>query len=527
MTRRGVSCRILQVVPSFQPRVPRYSTRMEGGRPSLSPCSEAIELISEYQIQARQYERFLFLLFLLTLPLMNPWVRGDGVGYYAYARAPLIEHSLDFTHDYQYANQSFRADHVDAAGLPRPEFRTLSGHLDNHFSVGPAILWSPFLLLAHAGVLLARALGSSVVADGFSAPYRYAMAFGTAFYGFIALLLSFRLACRYLRPLWSFLATIAIWWASSLPVYMYFNPSWSHAHSAFVVALFLVYWDATRESRTLQQWLILGLIVGLMLNVYYPNLMVLSILLLEAIGQYAQAFRSGTAAFPSSTQLLARHLLFGLVVCLALLPTFVSRWIVYGGPFKTGYLSLRDFLWSSPVFLQVLFSSNYGLFSWTPLLALACLGLILGALHIPRIGVPLLVASVAFYLFIAFYPDWAGISSFGNRFFVSLTPMFVLGLAMLLQRFAANLASSRTATFVSSGVLACFVLWNLGLIYQWGTHLVPVRGPISFRQAAYNQFVVVPGEMSHQLRSYLFRRSDLMRQIEQRDVEQLKKDAQP
>jgi hypothetical protein len=527
MTRRGVSCRILQVEPSFQPRVPRYSARVEGSRPSSSSRLEACELNAEPQIQARKYERFLFLLFLLTLPLMNPWVRGDGVGYYAYARAPLIEHSLDFTHDYQYANQSFRADHVNSAGLPRPEFRTLSGYLDNHFTVGPAILWWPFLLLAHAGVLLARALGSSVVADGFSAPYRYAMAFGTAFYGFIALLLSFRLACRYLRPLWSFLATIAIWWASSLPVYMYFNPSWSHAHSAFVVALFLFYWDSTRESRTLSQWLLLGLIVGLMLNVYYPNLMVLSILLLEAIGQYAQAFRSGTAASPSSTQLLARHLLFGLVVCLALLPTFVSRWIVYGGPFETGYLSLRDFLWSSPVFLQVLFSSNHGLFSWTPLLALACLGLILGAMRIPRIGVPLLVASVAFYLFIAFYPDWAGISSYGNRFFISLTPMFVVGLAMLLQRFAANFMSSRTAALASSGVLACFVLWNLGLIYQWGTHLVPARGPISFRQAAYNQFMVVPGEMSHQLRSYLFRRGDLMRQIEQRDVEQLKKSAQP
>jgi hypothetical protein len=98
---------------------------------------------------------------------------------------------------------------------------------------------------------------------------------------------------------------------------------------------------------------------------------------------------------------------------------------------------------------------------------------------------------------------------------------------MLLQRFATLFSSSRTAALASSGVLACFVLWNLGLIYQWGTHLVPARGPISFRQVAYNQFMVVPGEMSHQVRSYLFRRGDLMRQIEQRDVEQLKKDAQP
>jgi hypothetical protein len=477
--------------------------------------------------KSRGLEYALVILFVLSLPLINPWVRGDGVGYYAYARAPLIEHSLDFTHDYQGANESFREGRFDSLGQPKPEFRTRTGHLDNHFTVGPAILWFPFLLVAHGGVLTARLLGSSIPADGFSAPYRYAFAFATALYGFLALLLSFRLARKYLPARWAFLAVLAIWGGSSLPVYMYFNPSWSHAHSAFVVALFLLYWDSTRESRTLSQWLVLGLIVGLMLNVYYPNLMVVSILVLEGIGQYRQAFRSSTSASPTVSRLLTRHLLFGLTVCIALLPTFVTRWIVYGGPLETGYVSIRDFLWKSPVFLKVLFSANHGLFSWTPLLAIACLGLILASIRMPRIGVPLLVASLAFYLFIALYPDWAGISSYGNRFFVSLTPMFVFGLAMALDRVAASFASARTSTIVSSGVLACFVLWNLGMIYQWGTHLIPARGPISFRQAAYNQFMVVPLEMRGHMRAYLFRRSDLMQQIEKRDLQQLKNGAQP
>ena len=61
------------------------------------------------------------------------------------------------------------------------------------------------------------------------------MALATAFYGFLGLLMSFRLACDYVEERWALLATFAIWWASSLPVYMYFNPSWSHAHSAFAV----------------------------------------------------------------------------------------------------------------------------------------------------------------------------------------------------------------------------------------------------------------------------------------------------
>ena len=335
------------------------------------------------QLQTRQhrFERILFILFILTIPLLNPWVRGDGVGYYAYVRAPLIEHNLDFTHDYQSANESFRQARCDENGQPKAEFRTRTGHLDNHFTVGPAMLWSPFLLLAHGGVLLARVWGSHVPADGFSAPYRDAMAFATGLYGFLALLLSYRLASKYVGPQWSFIATLAIWWASSLPVYIYFNPSWSHAHSAFVVALFLWYWDATREGRTLPQWLLLGVIVGLMLDVYYANLMVVSVLGVEAVGQYVDILLPGRASSASFRELLTRHVLFGLVVCVVMIPTFVSRWIVYGGPFETGYLSIRDFLWRSPVFLSVLFSSDHGLLSWTPLLGFAILGLLLFAFH--------------------------------------------------------------------------------------------------------------------------------------------------
>ena len=168
----------------------------------------------------RKAEYVLLVLFLLSLPMLNPWVRGDGVGYYAFARAPLIQHNLDFTRDYQEANASFRENRLDKNGQPTPEFRTRTGHIENHFTVGPAILWAPFLLATHAGVYLARAMGSVVAADGFSSPYRIAMALATAVYGFLGLLISFRLARKYVDVTWALLATLAIWWASSLPVYM-------------------------------------------------------------------------------------------------------------------------------------------------------------------------------------------------------------------------------------------------------------------------------------------------------------------
>ena len=70
--------------------------------------------------RSRRYTRILVILFLCTVPLVNPIVHGDGVGYYAYVRAPLIEQSLDLTRDYQYANPSFRHQRVDESGQPNP-----------------------------------------------------------------------------------------------------------------------------------------------------------------------------------------------------------------------------------------------------------------------------------------------------------------------------------------------------------------------------------------------------------------------
>ena len=471
---------------------------------------------------------------------MNPWVRGDGIGYYAFARAPLIEHSLNFERDYRSGNASFRDARFDENGQPRAFLLTSTGHLDNHFTVGPAILWAPFLLVAHAGVLLARAFGSHVAADGFAAPYRLAMAFGTALYGFLGLLLAARVAREYVDERWAFLATIAIWWGSSLPVYMYFNPSWSHAHSAFAVALFVWYWHKTRNERTTRQWRILAVIAGLMLNVYYANVTILVVLVVEAVREYLTALshapggatalrerRDPSLGSPSVTQLLVNHLLFCLIVVVCLLPTFISRYVIYGSAMETGYVPLGYWAWRSPYFLSVLFSSDHGLLVWTPVVIFAVAGLFVFWRREPRVGAPILAAVLAFYLLIACYPDWDGISSYGNRFFISLTAPFILGLSVLFDRAAVLFRSLRAAPAVASALVAGFILWNMAFVFQWGTHLVPARGPIVWSEMIHNQFFAVPREASGMARNYLFHRSNLMRQIEQRDIEQMDKPPAP
>jgi hypothetical protein len=311
---------------------------------------------------------------------------------------------------------------------------------------------------------------------------------------------------------------------------MYFNPSWSHAHSAFAVALFLWYWHETRSSRSFRQWFLLALIAGLMLDVYYANAMVLVVLVVEALPQYLSALRRDPRASAENlrlSSLIASHLLFLSVLLIAILPTLISRYLVYGNAFESGYIPLRDWLWSSPVFFHVLFSSNHGLLAWTPIIFFSVLGLLIFSRREPRVGAPLLAAFLAFYLFIACYPDWAGISSYGNRFFVSLTSLFILGLAVFFDRATQSFRSRRAALAAACIPLALLVLWNGGLMFQWGSHLIPARGSVSFSEIIYNQFFVVPRQLSATFQRYLFRRKDLMKQIEQRDIQDLEKNPAP
>ena len=468
-----------------------------------------------------KYEKILGLVFVLSLPLSNPWVRGDGVGYYAYVRSMLIEGHLNFEKDWQHGNESFVMGRVNETGQVLANQFTPTGHIGNLWSVGPSVLWAPFLVLTHAVVLTCDRLGAHISADGFSAPYLVTMALATTLYGFLGLWISYQLARKYFEDRWAFLATLGIWWGSSLPVYMYFNPSWSHAHSAFVDSLFLWYWHRTREGRTVAQWILLGLISGLMVDVYYPNGVLLMIPLLEAMARYWQMWKAPWEVEKPLARLFLTHVMYFCVFVLALLPTLITRKIIFGNPVHTGYNTFQEWNWRSPAFWSVLFSSDHGMLSWTPILILALTGLVLFRRVDRSFGNYLIAAAVAFYIVVALHPDWDGMSSFGNRFFVSLTPMFVLGLAAFFE-YLARAWQERPAGIASATATGVLILWNLGLIFQWGTHLIPARGPISWRVAAYNQVAVVPARAAHSLKTYLTRRKQMMGNIEEEDVEQIK-----
>ena len=273
--------------------------------------------------------------------------------------------------------------------------------------------------------------------DGFSLPYRYLCALGTALYGFLGLLFAFSVARQLFDEWVAFWATLGLWFASGLPIYMYFLPFMSHAHSAFACSLLIWFWWRTYHQRVtaddlttscLRSWLFLGLLGGLAFITYYPNLLV-SLFAVADLAEVAhrarlRPWRSALASVAIPTAIWV----FGLF--LGWLPLGLVKWVIYGSPFQLGY---RESWWFfDPRLWQVLFSSEHGLFSWTPILLLACLGFIPLIRRHPALGWRSLSTFLVFWYVIASYNDWHGQSSYSNRFFLSLTPLFVYGLAALL-----------------------------------------------------------------------------------------------
>jgi hypothetical protein len=119
---------------------------------------------------------------------------------------------------------------------------------------------------------------------------------------------------------------------------------------------------------------------------------------------------------------------------------------------------------------------------------------------VPELGRACVAVVLAFYTMIALYPWWSGQFGFGIRFFISLTPIFILGLGALFERVTALWSDSRRAALRVVPAMMLFIVWNLGLVYQFSVDMFPWFGRAYWDEITYNQFREVPPRALHDLR---------------------------
>jgi hypothetical protein len=427
----------------------------------------------------------LFCLFLLSLPAVTARIySSDEIQYFAYLRSLWFDRDLSFENEYRYFYDRgiARSEGFHETFLER---ETEAGRRVNFATIGCAILWAPFYA---AGDLVARATNASP--DGFSKPYIAAVAYGSATYGFAAIVLAILSAERLGLP--GFRAGLAVWIGTPLLFYMYVAPPFSHASSAFAVALFTWTWLKVRGSWSVRGALALGAAGALMAMVREQDLFFVAGPALDFVWSAASARWHVSHA--------RRTFAFAAAAIAAFTAAFAPQAIAYlrlNGHAGPSRLVTRKMSWHAPHGLQVLFSPEHGYFVWTPLALIAIAGLVwLSVLREKRVaGCMLLMIALQIYVS-GSVESWTVAGAFGQRRFIALTVFLVIGLAALMQ-----LTGKRAVTVVA----ALRVYWNLALIAEFATGLMD-RQRLEPAKNAYDAFVTLPRQAPSLGYRYLFDR---------------------
>lgn len=444
----------------------------------------------------------LILIFLLSLPAVTTRINAsDEIQFFAWLHSWTFDRDVDFDNEYRYfrdtgpgQNPGFVATFLEDTNE--------AGRRPNFAPIGSAVLWLPFYAVGHAVAGL-----SGGVTDGLGAPYVAAIAYGSAFYGLLAVLLSAGIARHILRRS-GISASVLVWLGTPLLFYMYVAPGFAHACSAFAVALFIRVWLAVRERWAMGGVVVLGLAAALLPMVREQDAFFVAGPALDFARSAWLRWRSAPTRPTrlSAARAVGLRALIGVVVALAAYSPQLAAYQALNGHFRPTIKVTRKMSWTSPHFFEVLFSPEHGLFFWTPLALLAIAGLVwlwirgrssvaalqgddYRRLH-PDAGwiAALMLLMVTLQVYVSgSVESWTVAGAFGQRRFVALTPMLVVGLAVLAPA-PGSRWPRRLATW---GLAAGLVWWNLGLMAQFGLHLMD-RQRLSPAKNAYTTFVELP-----------------------------------
>jgi Dolichyl-phosphate-mannose-protein mannosyltransferase len=371
-------------------------------------------------------------------------LRGDGVGYFAYLPSVVVHGTLDMAPTF---DRFLSTD--TPVWSPNLQHHLSNGMTANYKPVGSALLALPFYLLTHLVMLLVPGYQDPTL----GLEYQLAFTGASLFYIVAALVLIYQFIRIRWGPTEGGLAVAAVAFATPLTAYIFFEPSYYHTFAVFIVSAFAIYVYTTHGDRRPRQWFFAGLLGGLATITHVNEIVFLALIPIEAIGLVAERRWSG--------RMLANYGVFAAGALVGGLPQLVTDKIMFGQwlPMAAPNISF-DFL--HPHVIEVLFSTQQGWISWTPLVAVGILGLPLVIRRLGWFAVGLVLIGAGEVLLNAALSDWSGGVAFGLRRLTDQSLLLALG-------FAAVFAWLRKAGAAHWGlaVLGAGIAWNVLLLAQF------------------------------------------------------------
>ncbi len=369
---------------------------------------------------------------------------GDAAGYYVYQPIWFIYGN----------NANVFPDSIDIKSGYGFHLNFENNKIQTKYPSGAALLQTPFFLICHA---LAKPLGFK--ADGFSRIYSFGLYFSGIFYCSLGLfLLSSFLAQRF-SPFISFIAPLLFLAASNLYYYSIDVPGMSHVYSFFLFSLIIYLTPFIISKPNLKHFSLFVACLVLAVLTRPTNILIGLFPLFYNINSKIE-FYSRIKLFFNNKLIIS---IASIIALLLAIPQFLYWYGNTGSIITYSYGSEGFDFWKNPKILEVWFSTNNGLFTYTPLLILSLFGI---AIMIKNIKIEAYFIGLLFllisYIFASWWNWWFG-CSFGGRSFVEYYALLIIPFAYLLE-FAFK---HKLYRWLILPLIACCIYLNMSIEYYY------------------------------------------------------------
>jgi len=304
----------------------------------------------------------------------------------------------------------------DAYGL-RP---TPSGKVAVKYPLGVALLETPFFLVAHVYCIIS----GTHSADGFSAPYAWAIALSSLFFALLGLFFLFKSLRFYFSENISLAATAAIGLGTNLFFFVAYTPGMSHPVAFCLIAYLLLATRKWHENPSKRNGLAIGFVLGMIAIVRTQDLIVALVPLLWGIRNLQDIPTRFRFFWVQKVSIGAAVLAF----VSTLLPQALYWKYVSGQWWRYGYQG-EKFDWANPHIREGLLGFQNGWLVYTPLMLFALWGLFYLRRYASDLLVPILVF-LPLHWFVSYsWWCWMYINGFGSRPMVDVYVLLAFPLA--------------------------------------------------------------------------------------------------
>jgi hypothetical protein len=386
------------------------------------------------------------------LPILD---RGDGHMLYLMARSTALDLDWSFDND------------LKAFGDPWGQPRNANGRKEIPHPIGPALIWTPMIWVAHAGAAVANLFGADIPVHGYTNWHQRFVFLSSVLAAIAAVLLGRKVATMAFGGAWAATyAAIAVLLGTSLTYYATYMPSYGHALDAFVCAVFLAVWALTIGRNDWRRWVTLGALLGVAMLIRVQDIAFGIVIVIEVAAAIAGDLRRRAIDWRVRALLWLGGGALALVTALVVFTPQLYYWHVTYGEWFALPQGPRYTRLGSPMILELLFAPRNGWLSTHPIAYLGVIGLACVPRRARLIATAFgLALALQVYLNASIF-DWWAMASWGQRRMCSVSLILVFGLAALIWRLGCVAARVPRVPRVVWHVIAVVVLgsmiaWNI------------------------------------------------------------------